>query len=371
MKEKLNIAIILSHFDKSGVTYNTLDLCEGLAEIGQDVTLIIEFPHQPEYKAFINRLKLKGVKFIFFKPLIGFKNKIKGFLKIFQLVLCKNFDIIHFESIYLTFIPWLARKNAVVTYHSFGLPKKIYSKKVNRLLAISEETKQDAMSRHGYSEDNIEIVLHGVSPKFSHSLTKGEITEIKKKYKIPQDKLIIGIVASIYEGKGHHILLEAIQNLDPKVRNKLHMIFVGNPKPNSKDYGWINSQIKKFELGESTSLISHCDTTKIYPILDIFCLPSLSEGFPLVAIEAMMAGKPVIRSNVQGASEQIIEGETGLTFESENPVDLGKKLEWLIENPKERERLGKSAQKYALEHFTITEMAKNTLEVYKKVIKKQ
>ena len=371
MNEKLNIAIILSHFDKSGVTYNTFDLCEGLAEIGQLVTLVIAKPKSEEEKMLVKRLENKGVNFIFFDSLNGLKNKIKGFCKIFKAVNSRKFDILHFESIYLTFIPWMARKRAVVTYHSFGLKKKWQAKNVSRLIAISKEIKEDAMRGHGYREDQIDIVLHGVSKRFSTPLSDEEIVSIKLQNGIPEHKIIIGIVGSIQPRKGHHFLLEAVSYLPEKLKKQIHLVFVGNPLPDPSDFSWINSQIEIFDLKSQTTLISHCDTSKIYPILDIFCLPSIWEGFPLVTLEAMLAGCAVIRSNVQGASEQIIEGKTGLTFETENPVDLGKKLEWLIENRSERKRLGKSAQKYALEHFTITEMAKNTLKVYQKVINNQ
>lgn len=370
--ETMNIAVILSHFDKSGVTYNTFDLCEGLSQIGQNVTLVISKPRSKEEEERVSHLQKHGVKFIFFNPLYGsFKNKIRGFLKILKVVLSKKFDVIHFESIYLTFIPWLVGRKAVLTYHSYGLRKKFESKNVTRLIAISKEIKDDAMERHGYSDDQIDIVHHGVSRKFSEPKSQEQIEEIKRRLDIPTDKIIISIVGSIQPRKGHHFLLEAINKFPDSLKEQIHIVFCGNPLPDPDNYDWINEQISKNGLKDKVTLISHCDTTDIYPIIDIFCLPSVWEGFPLVTLEAMMAGCAVLRSNVQGASEQIIEGVTGWTFQSENPLALSEKLFYLVENPEERIKLGKNAKKYALEHFTVTEMAKNTLKVYEKVISKK
>jgi glycosyltransferase involved in cell wall biosynthesis len=103
-------------------------------------------------------------------------------------------------------------------------------------------------------------------------------------------------------------------------------------------------------------------------VLDIFCLPSVWEGFPLVVLEAKLAGCCAVRSNVQGAEEQITEGQTGYLFETENPASLQSKLEYLIDNPEQIKQVGYAGREDALKRFTLETMAKNTAKVYRKII---
>jgi glycosyltransferase involved in cell wall biosynthesis len=271
------------------------------------------------------------------------------------------------ESIYLTFIPWLLLKKFTLTYHSYGLKKNFFSKKATHLIAISKEIKEDAVKTHGYNPENVSIVLHGVSKRFSELASLDEKYKIKSRYGIPQDKIVIGIVASIEPRKGHHFLLEAVKNLTAERRAQIHLVFCGGYKGDNSEQ-WIHELIAQYNLQEKVTIIPHQDPKPIYQVLDIFCLPSVWEGFGLVVIEAMLAGCCAVRSNVQGAEEQIVEGQTGYLFETENPISLQTKLEYLIDNPKQIKRIGNAGREDALKRFTLDVMAKNTVKVYRKII---
>lgn len=364
----LKIGVILSNFEKSGVTSNTIDLCEGLKKDGHDVTLIIGRPKHDFQISKSDYLKEIGVRQIYFSDLReGFFSRISAFAQLSGIILKCNFDILHFESIYLTFIPKLLHKKFVLTYHSFGLKNNIFSQHATRLISISEGITQDAIARHGYKPKEIDVVLHGVSKKYAETYSANEQVRIREQLKVPPQKLIIGIVASIEPRKGHHFLLDAISRLPIEKRNLIHIIFCGNYKGFNSE-NWIKEQIANFNLTDNVTIIGFQNPLKIYQALDVFCLPSIWEGFPLTAIEAMLARCCVVRSNVQGAKEQIIEGVTGFTFESENPESLKNILEYLFDNKAIITSVAKSARDYALEHFTLDVMTANTLSVYYKVL---
>jgi glycosyltransferase involved in cell wall biosynthesis len=71
---------------------------------------------------------------------------------------------------------------------------------------------------------------------------------------------------------------------------------------------------------------------------------------------------------VQGVKEQIVPGKTGFVFESENPASLQSELENLIDHPDVIRQVGDAGRKFALKHFTLDVMAKNTVKVYQKII---
>lgn len=161
-----------------------------------------------------------------------------------------------------------------------------------------------------------------------------------------------------------------MSQLDNEMRERLHLVFCGNPL-GAENEKWVENEIAKYSLQNQVTRIGHTDPLNVYRSLDIFCLPSVWEGFALVVIEAILAGNCVLRSNVQGATEQTTDGVTGFTFKSENVADLKSKLEFLLNNPKVIKKIGCQSQAFALKHFTLNTMARNTAEVYSKILNKK
>ena len=103
-----------------------------------------------------------------------------------------------------------------------------------------------------------------------------------------------------------------------------------------------------FEFHPATSHI-----LSVYQQCDIFCLPSLYEGFPNVLCEAMSCGKPVVCSRVCDNERIVDEGENGLLFDPKSANDIAEKLEKMMQMPKDRlEQWGKSSRKLAVEKFS-------------------
>ena len=91
-----------------------------------------------------------------------------------------------------------------------------------------------------------------------------------------------------------------------------------------------------------------------------------AESFGLVAVEAMMAKKPVIGSNHGGLTEIIVNNKTGLLFEPNNENELAQSIQYLINNPKIRIEMGEKGQQRAMEAFSIESYIKNFQELFLK-----
>ena len=137
------------------------------------------------------------------------------------------------------------------------------------------------------------------------------------------------------------------------------MIVLGNG-----EVDWLNQLINEHKIGEMTTLIPFRDPTDIYYMMDALILPSRQEGFPLVPLEAMMMKKPVIRSNIQGADDQIIDGINGFLFESENHLQLANIIEKIALNQNMLMDLGNHAYNHAVTNFSENYMIDKMLEVY-------
>lgn len=100
----------------------------------------------------------------------------------------------------------------------------------------------------------------------------------------------------------------------------------------------------------------------------MFCLPSRSEGFPLSVVEAMLAGLPVVASDVGSVAEAVQADATGLLF-ARNDVDgLVRALATVVGSASERVRLGAAGRTVAAERFTVAHMARAYRALYAEML---
>jgi glycosyltransferase involved in cell wall biosynthesis len=101
---------------------------------------------------------------------------------------------------------------------------------------------------------------------------------------------------------------------------------------------------------------------------DVFVLPSLDEGFPIAALEAMAAGLPVVASAVGGLMELVQEGETGWLVPAAASAELAARLRELICDGRKREAMGNAGRQRVLRDFSIVQMVEKTVAVYDRLL---
>jgi glycosyltransferase involved in cell wall biosynthesis len=122
-------------------------------------------------------------------------------------------------------------------------------------------------------------------------------------------------------------------------------------------------------VGGCVRLMGHRpDARLLLDAADVFVLPSLHEGMPLVAMEAMEAGLPVVATRVIGSEEVVVHGETGLLSPAGDVPALGGALAKLLADPALRARLGRAGRQRYVDHFTRQRMAEQTRGVYAAVL---
>jgi len=114
------------------------------------------------------------------------------------------------------------------------------------------------------------------------------------------------------------------------------------------------------------------ELTRIMSNTDVFLLSSILEGQPLVVVEAMAYGCPIVTTNVGGIPELIQDGVNGLLCPPENPQCLAEKINKLIDDPKLRQRLGKAARAYYVQSpFEAKSVSSHFLSVYGEVLEER
>jgi glycosyltransferase involved in cell wall biosynthesis len=97
---------------------------------------------------------------------------------------------------------------------------------------------------------------------------------------------------------------------------------------------------------------------------DVFVLPSLEEGFPMAALDAMAAGLPVVATAVGGIPEIVEDGRTGWLVPPGHPGALGERIRLLLRNPDTRRAMGAAGRARVREHFSAERMVARFAEIY-------
>ncbi len=236
-------------------------------------------------------------------------------------------------------------------YYSFLLPRNL--ERADAIITISEVSKKEIVRFFPNFKDKIEVIPLGIDDKYR------VVKTLKKKQRI----LYVG---SINERKNLIGTIEAFEKL-PKELGYI-LIIVGNffdifslshkMKETLKRAKNNNKIIFKQDLDDE-ALIEE------YNVATIFIFPSFYEGFGLPPLEAMACGTPVITSNISSMPE--VCGDAAVYVDPYDINDISKKIEFLITNQEERERLIKKGLK-RVKHFTWEKSAKKHLDVMKGLV---
>lgn len=318
----------------------------------ENITVVIA----PVLKLYRNLFTIKNlIKFI-----RDFK---EGFVQIKHLNKKYNFDVIYSNTLAVLigyFSAKLLKKQHIWHVHEIIESPNIVSKIFRYLLNRSTNKLVIFNSKATQKFWNIKtknsVVWNGVDRNnFEYSNDYNLIS------KLDEDKLKIALIGRISRWKGQQILLDAFSELIKKHKN-IMLLFVGSPPPGQEHF--LNELVSKIELNrlqESVCVIPfQKDINKIWKQIDIAVVPSTEpEPFGLVAIEAMMASKPVIGSNHGGLKEIIIHNETGFLFTPNDKENLKFYLNELIANSTLRETMGKNGLNRAVKFFSIETYAKS------------
>lgn len=372
----MKVLFLARYLPQEGSTTHMYTLARGLIDRGHEVHMISSGPKQDESAIRIfNEMIEYGMKHhkVWFPLDPGFNlaGKVKQLLQymittprtLYTMIKIKP-DIVHIHYPVTSYIgkiyKLLTGKKFIVTHHTVGIPKHILNKKADYVIAISKELEEELKVNYNYKEDQIRLIYNGVSEsKFSKNISYQQKLCIKQELGLQEGKVIIGFAGTHNFNKGIDVLLKACSYIRD---NNFQIILVGDG-----DKEWVKELAIKLNIQDKVKLYPFQDISKFYSIMDIFVLPSRKEGFSLVSIESMMMKIPTIRSNCGGAYDQIDHGLNGYIFENEDDKELYRYILDLLNDKDLRLRIGKQANKKAINNFTQDIMVNKVLDLYNDV----
>lgn len=189
--------------------------------------------------------------------------------------------------------------------------------------------------------------------------------DLRAEFGLAPDTVVFGTVSRLDEPKkGLGVLLRAFVPLARDFPNA-HLIVCGG--------GWarelLEHQVQELGITAQVTMLGfYQNLTDVYRALDVFVLPSLSEGFPTVILEAMAFSLPVISTDVGGCREAVLNGRTGSLVAAGDVVQLRSAMERLAQDPEVRQRYGADARKYVQSQFTVLKMAEAVERTYRELV---
>jgi glycosyltransferase involved in cell wall biosynthesis len=374
-----------------GIVFLAIDLAREISEMGHDVTI---YTTDLDFSNGANKFNKQLPRVEKFEKFTINRTHVWFSLKLFfvNTAMSKEIeydkpDIIHTIGLrsYQSIIAWrISKKNKIplivsdqggLTTHPFlnesGLFFKILYKIQNYFIkkiinhasmisAANEYEKEIFLNMSKKSQ--IKIVRNGVNLK---NLVSKQ--NFKMKYKI-NSKFIL-FVGRFSKSKGIETLIDAFNIINNKISD-IHLVIMG------VDFGFektMEELIIKFNLSKKIIVIKNPpreDVISAYGESEFLILPSQWELSPLVPLESFAFKKPVISTKSHGIPFTVQDDENGILVEPENPDQLAKAITKLLLDDDLRIRLGLSGYNFVHDECNCISMAKNSLELYEQILKK-
>jgi glycosyltransferase involved in cell wall biosynthesis len=215
-----------------------------------------------------------------------------------------------------------------------------------------------------FPAENKRVISNGIDfGKFGQGRSKRQ--EIRERYNVREDEILIGTVGRLSVEKDHALLLSALIGLFQDHPNVKAMIIGEGPEGDAL-HGFVRASGLE-ERVIFTGLIP--SPAAFYQAFDIFVLSSRTEGVPLTLLEAMASGVPVVATRVGGIPQIVSDGVTGLLVDPQNANQLRAALEVLIKDVPKRHTFKDAAFRFAKENYSIDRMNYLYHEVYQEVLR--
>jgi len=368
MKKRINILQLVNGFDVGGAELKLLELCQ-----------LIQEKHCDRFHQVIcsvgqggpleQRFDDLGCRTVVFNKKHAFD--IGQVLGVARLMREEKINLVQTTLFYADIIGALATQIAGVpvqiswetvshrdnVFHNKiqrRLGYRLAMKYANQIVAVSEECRQSIIQWRHVSPDRVSVIPYGVDLA---KYRKDPTLSIRQNLNLPQNATVIGMVARLEPGKGHEVLLNVFGKLDPAI----HLVLAGD----GTIKGDLQTQARHMGIEDRVHFLGvRKDIINILNSIDLFALPSFSEGLPNSILEAMACSLPIVATHVGGIPEAIQDKKNGILIPPRNESALHQAIEVLAGDSKKRKQMGESSRLLVEQQFSLDIQLKRFLDLY-------
>lgn len=285
-------------------------------------------------------------------------------------------DVVHTHNtqpfIEGTLAAMLAGRPVVVhTDHGRQFPDKrrymwlewLASKAASAIVSVSDDNKASLVRYEHIAEEAIQVIPNGIDDKkyragIDHDLKRAGLGVERDAWPV------VGWCGRLSPEKGLPVLIRAVPELVRRYP-RLRLLLMGD--------GPVRHALET--LAESEGVASHVrflgarsDVPEVLQVLDLFVLPSLREGLPLVLLEAMAAGVPIVATDVGGNRQAVQEGANGVLVPPDDPESIAQAVSRLLDDESLRQAFSHEARRRFADQFTVGRMVERYEDVYRRCL---
>ncbi|HYV09702.1 MAG TPA: glycosyltransferase family 4 protein [Pyrinomonadaceae bacterium] len=332
------------------------DLSRGLVDLGHEVyaAFVPGSPLAAEL-SFLNKANTLS---------LSRRNYIKNVVNLAGFIGEHDIEIVHAHAARDYHLAALAVKRAsrsrlVLTRHTlFPLRRinRLVLNNVSRVIAVSEAVAESLRQSGVIDSSKLTVIHNGIdTDRFASG---GNLPVV-----------VVGTVGHLAPIKGHDVFVRAAK-LVRAHRSDVHFAIIGEDKsPEMAHRRSLERLIDELGLNEFVTMPGwRDDINVVLSSITLFVSAARSEPFGLAIVEAMAAGLPIVATASEGAKEIIEDGVTGKLVPTDNPEALANAITKLLDDPLERSRLARNAQRVARDRFSLIRMAHDTEHLYRNLL---
>ena len=312
-----------------------------------------------------------------------------------QIMKKENYDVIHSHYWLSGKVAMAAAKELAIplvhTMHTMARVKNLNlaeGESPEPMIRVQGETQvaeaADALIANTDAEAASLVTLYDACPDTVHVVTPGVNLQVftpgegrsaaRNVVGLPQDGLVVTFVGRIQPHKGPEVLIRATSEMvkhSPALRHKLIVNIMGGASgANAEEVDRLKELATWLELDDVVRFAPPVERDSLaawYRAADLVCVPSYSESFGLVALEAQACGTPVVATAVGGLRTAVADGFSGVLVDGHDPKAWSSVITRLLQEPQRRVLLSMGAIEHA-SHFGWGSTARGTLDIYDLVI---
>jgi len=290
-----------------------------------------------------------------------------------RLVREEKIDLIHSHLPDQNFYACLASRisgcPAIVTYHGpvelsdsgtlrGWLKLQLVKRTARRVVVVCDFVRQ-MLKDIGFPDGKLLRIYNGIETSRFTAVAGGGI---RQELNCPPGTALIGMVANVRAPKGHEYFIRAARIIADQYPNTFFVISGDLHETLAPP---LFKLVSDLGLEDSLKFLGFReDVPRILADLDIYVLPSTSEGFPLVVLEAMACAKPVVATCCGGATEMVDDGHTGFLVPIADAAAIASRVIELMEDKEMAVRMGSAARLRVEKEFSVQAMVANYERLY-------
>jgi glycosyltransferase involved in cell wall biosynthesis len=234
----------------------------------------------------------------------------------------------------------------------------LYTRATTRIVTTGEALRNELIEKNHFPAERIDSVPTGID---TLRYRPGDRRAARGALGLPQERQLIGIVATLRDWKGHEYLIEALAGLPSGVQ----LVIVGDGPRRAI----LEAFVQKLELGARVTFAGNqADVVPWLQAFDAFALPSFAnEGVPQALMQAMLAGLPCVSTHAGSMAELARHEETALVVPAKDPGALRAALQRLLQDTALAARLGAAARRHCEANFSRERMLDAMERIYAQV----